>query len=218
MKFSLRLILLLLAASPLIAQQKQAAPASIPVADTQIYRNPIFSFRYQIPYGWVDRTRNLQEGNDASKGEVLLAVFEHPPETTGDTVNSAVVIATEDAASYPGLKTAADYLAPLTEVTSARGFKPAADPSEITIDSHTLLRADFAKSPAPPPATPPTSNPPTTSADAKLAMAQSTLVFVAKGKIVSFTFLAGTSGEVDQLIENLDFGDGRPAPKSTPRH
>ena len=91
------------------AQNKSAAPGKPAPThtpdDPQIFRNTTFGFRYQIPYGWVNRTKEMQEGNEAAKGGVLLAVFERPPEATGDTVNSAVVIASESAATYPGLKT-----------------------------------------------------------------------------------------------------------------
>ena len=213
--------LVLLASSPLFGQQKpRNTAAAKPAEDSQLYRNASLGFRYQIPYGWVDRTRNMQEGSDGTKGEVLLAVFEHPPEITEDGVNSAAVIATEDAASYPGLRTAADYLGPLNEVTSARGFKAAADPSEITIDGRSLIRVDFtrplATSSASSPSAPATT--PAASSNDKLTMRQSTLVLVAKGKIVSFTFLADTSDGVDQLIERLNFGVGHPVSKTSPRH
>jgi len=40
----------------------------------------------------------------------------------------------------------------------------------------------------------------------KLTMHQSTLVLLAKGQIVSFTFLAGSEDEVNDLIESLHFG------------
>jgi hypothetical protein len=197
-----------------LAQQQSArpsAPAPKPEAEAapQIYRNLSLGFRYQIPYGWVDRTKSMQQGTEPGKGEVLLAVFEHPPEVSASGINSAVVIAAEDVASYPGLKTAVDYLGPLNEVTAARGFKPAGDPSEIAIDGRNLIRADFTK---------PLVTPPATASDGKLTMHQSTLVLVVKGQIVSFTFLAGTSEEVDQLIENLGFGPSRPASRTSPKH
>src|SRR5258706_1983641 len=76
--------------------------------DPQLYQNPIFGFRYQIPYGWVDRTQQMQEGSETGKAEVLLATFERPPEATGDTINSAVVIASESTAAYPVLTKAED--------------------------------------------------------------------------------------------------------------
>ena len=124
------------------------APAASPAApsdEPNSYRNTTFGFRYQIPYGWVDRTKEMQEGNDAGKAEVLLAVFERPPEATGDTINSAVVIASESAASYPGLKRAEDYLGPLTELATAKGFKAEGEPYALEVESRQLLRADFIK-------------------------------------------------------------------------
>ena len=156
--------------------------------DTQLYRNSTFAFRFQIPYGWVDRTKEMQQGNDAGKAEVLLAIFERPPQAAGDTINSAVVIASESAASYPGLKRAEDYLGPLTELATAKGFKPEGEPYALEVESRQLLRADFTK---------PLSG--------KVAMRQCTLVLLAKGQIVSFTFIAGTEDELDDLMDGLHF-------------
>jgi hypothetical protein len=182
-----------------------APPKSVP--DAQTYGNSEHGFRYEIPYGWVDRTKEMREAPatqdtesktpkpdakakpEAAKGEVLLAIFERPPEASGDTVNSAVIIARESVAAYPGLKKAEDYLAPLTELTTAKGFQPDGDPSVVTIDAHDLVRADFIRA-----------------LTEKVAMYQSTLAMVAKGQILSFTFIAGSEDEVDELIERLGFG------------
>jgi hypothetical protein len=166
-------------------------PASKPSArnqDAQLYRNTTFAFRYQIPYGWVDRTKEMQEGSDSGKGGVLLAVFERPPEATGDTVNSAVVIASESAASYPGLKRAEDYLGPLNELATSKGFKAEGEPYALDVESRHLLRADFSKP-----------------RGEKLTMRQCTLVLLAKGEIVSFTFIAGSEDELDDLMDGLHF-------------
>ena len=167
----------------------RAATPATPNQDAQLYRNTTFAFRYQIPYGWVNRTKEMQEGNEAGKAEVLLAVFERPPEATGDTINSAVVIASESAASYPSLKKAEDYLGPLTELATAKGFKPEGEPYALEVESRHLLRADFVK---------PRSD--------KLTMRQCTLVLLAKGQIVSFTFIAGSEDELDDLMDGLHFG------------
>ena len=189
------LVVVLLVCSSQAQQKPKSLPQhSAPAPDlgsvsNGVYRNPTFGFRYRIPYGWVDRTKDLQEGNDAQKGQVLLAIFERPPQAAGDTINSAVVIAAENASAYPGLKKAEDYLGPLTELTTSKGFKSEGDPSVIEIDARQLVRADFTK---------PRSD--------KLTMHQSTLVLLAKGQIVSFTFLAGSEDEVNDLIESLHFG------------
>jgi hypothetical protein len=198
-----RWLLLTLAAAALVVApatqaQSKPAPAARPAThneDARLYRNPAFGFRYQIPYGWVDRTKEMQEGNEAgaSKGEVLLAAFERPPEATGDTINSAVVIASESAASYPGLKRAEDYLGPLTELATAKGFKAEGEPYALEVESRHLLRADFTKP----------LEVKTTSA--KLTMRQCTLVLLAKGQIVSFTFIAGSEDELDDLMDGLHF-------------
>jgi hypothetical protein len=188
----------------------QTNPATKSAPDAQSYRNAEFGFHFQIPYGWVDRTKEMRtqpaaadvEGKPqtpdpkakpgAAKGDVLLAVFEHPPEATSNSVNSAVVIAREPTTSYPGLKKAEDYLAPLSELTTAQGFQSDGDPSVVTIDARDLVRADFMKA-----------------LTEKIAMYQSTLVMVVKGQIVSFTFIAGSEDEVDELIENLRFTGAR---------
>ena len=171
-----------------------AKPAAAPTEDAPLYRNATFAFRYQIPFGWVDRTKEMQEGNEAGKSELLLAVFERPPDATGDTVNSAVVIASESAASYPGLKKAEDYLGPLTELATAKGFKPEGEPYALEVESRQLVRADFIKPLA------------VKTAKDKLTMRQCTLVLLAKGQIVSFTFIAGSEDELDDLMDGLHFG------------
>lgn len=192
-------------------QPKPAGPASKPVGDAQLYRNTRFSFRFQIPYGWVDRTQEMREGegaekpdspdraateeeakkkdDSAGKGEVLLAIFERPPDAAGETVNSAVVIASESATAYPGLKKAEDYIGPLTELTTSKGFRVEGDPDMIEIDSCQLVRIDFTKA-----------------LNETLSMHQSTLILLAKGQIISFTFIGGSEDEIDNLMEGLHFG------------
>src|ERR1700756_4692664 len=82
-------------------------------SDEGTYHNPTFGITYRVRYGWVDRTRQMQdENNQPPKTQLLPPGLEHPPEATGETVNSAVIIAAESIASYPGLKTAADYMGP----------------------------------------------------------------------------------------------------------
>jgi hypothetical protein len=166
-----------------------AKPAATRNEDAQLYRNTTFGFRYQIPYGWVDRTGGMQKGDETGEAELLLAVFERPPEATGDSINSAVVIASESAASYPGLKRAEDYLGPLTELATSKGFKAEGEPYALEVESRQLLRADFIK---------PLSD--------KLTMRQCTLVLLTKGQIVSFTFIAGSEDELDDLMDGLHFG------------
>jgi hypothetical protein len=179
-----------------------AKPAPTHSDDPQLYRNSTFGFRYQIPYGWVDRTKEMQEGNEAGKAEVLLAIFERPPQATGDTINSAVVIASESAASYPGLKRAEDYLGPLTELATAKGFKAEGEPYALEVESRQLLRADFIK-----PLSVKTINVETS--NDKLTMRQCTLVMLAKGQIVSFTFISGSEDELDDLMDGLHFGPAK---------
>ena len=180
--------------------QSRTAPVgkSLPrTEDPQLFRNTTFGFRYQIPYGWVERTQAMKEGDEAGKSELLLAVFERPPEAAGDTINSAVVIASESTASYPGLKTAEDYLNPLTELATAKGFEPDGEPYALEVESRQLVRADFSKTLG------------LKSTSDKLPMRQCTLVLLAKGQIVSFTFIAGSEEEVDDLMDGLHFSAAR---------
>jgi hypothetical protein len=206
---------------------KAVPPAPRTQQDDQLFGNATFGFSYKIPYGWVERTEEMREpaeanadsadasGADSSSpnrkaassnksasdrsaknksatSDVLLAVFQRPPRAEGEDVNSAVVIASEAASAYPGLKKAEDFLGPLTELTAAQGFKAKGDPAILEIDARELVRADFSK--------------PLTD---KLAMYQTTLVLLAKGQIVSFTFVAGSEDEVDELIAGLRFGSAR---------
>ncbi len=185
---------------------KPAAKPATPNEDAQLFRNTTFGFRYPIPYGWVDRTKEMQEGNEAGKAEVLLAAFERPPEAAGDTVNSAVVIAAESASSYPGLKKAEDYLGPLTELATSKGFKAEGEPYSLEVESRHLLRADFSK-----PLSVKTTND-------KLTMRQCTLVLLAKGRIVSFTFIAGSEDELDELMDGLHFGAAKSSAQKSSAH
>jgi hypothetical protein len=170
-------------------QHVKSSSAATSPSGEGIYRNADFGFAYRTRYGWVDRTKNMQDdAGDPGKSQLLLAVFERPPEVTGNTVNSAVVITTESAASYPGLRTAADYMGPLTELTTGKGFKVTQQPYEFPVGTTRLVRSDFAKEMG------------------KLTMYQSSLVSMRKGFVVSFTFIGGTQDEVDELIEKLSFG------------
>jgi hypothetical protein len=158
-----------------------------------LYHNPSFGFTYKLPFGWVDRTREMQDdspdaSNDPAKSMLLLAIFERPPEATGDTVNSAVVIAAERLSNYSGLKTAADYFGLLTELATAKGFQAVEAPHQYSLGATQLVRGDFSKS------------------RGTLTMRQTSLVILEKGYEVSFTFIGGSEDEVNELIEKLSFG------------
>jgi hypothetical protein len=153
-----------------------------------VYRNAPLGFSYKIPFGWVERTDQMQEdSNDPAKTLVLLSVFERPPEATGDTINSAAVIAAEKTSSYSGVKTAADYFGPLTELAIAKGFKVDNEPYEFSVATTQLVRGDFSKP------------------RGSLTMHQTSLVMLEKGYALSFTFIGGSEDEADQLIEKLSF-------------
>jgi len=162
-------------------------------SDEGTYHNPTFGITYRVRYGWVDRTRQMQDENsDPSKSRLLLAVFERPPEATGESVNSAVIIAAESIASYPGLKTAADYMGPLTELTTGKGFKVVHEPYEFLVGTQPLVRCDYMKDLG------------------KLVMHQSSLVRLEKRFIVSFTFIGGSEDEVEELMEKLSVSNAKP--------
>jgi len=123
----------------------------------------------------------------SSQARVLLAAFSRPPAARGEEVNSSMVIAAERVEAYPGLKEAAQYFGPLTEVAKAQGFAVDEEPYEIQIGTKILVRADFHKDVG------------------SRVMRQSTLAFLAHGYAISITAIAGAEEEVEGLIEGLSF-------------
>jgi len=145
----------------------KVAPACGPL-NAQSFKCPKFGFTYKVPFGWVDRTTDMQEQSESRKPEgdepgqngntaaaehatesrgsdTLLAVFERPPQAPGETVNSAVVIASESRENYPQIKTAADYFGPITDVAEQSGLKAVGDPYTFGVGSKQLVRGDFTK-------------------------------------------------------------------------
>jgi hypothetical protein len=186
---------------PLVRAQ---VPAKAPSAHSQgaetgslengLYRNSRFGFQFKVPYGWVDRTEQMRDpATDAHKSILLLALFERPPEAQGGSVNSAVVITAESTSSYPGLKTAADYFGPLSDVATGKGFTVANEPYYSNAGIKKVVRGDFSRK------------------IGDVAMYQSSIVTLEKGYFVSFTFLGGTEDEVNELIEDVQFGPGKAA-------
>jgi hypothetical protein len=179
------------ASSKTQARTKSSA-AEIGATSDGVYHNPSFGFSYKLPFGWVDRTREMQDdlhpaSNDAAKALLLLSVFERPPQATGDTINSAVVITAERLSAYSGMKTAMDYFGPLTELATGKGLQAEGDPYEFSVGTTQLVRGDF------------------TIARGTLTMRQSSLVMLEKGYVVSFTFIGGSEDEMSELIEKLSF-------------
>jgi hypothetical protein len=163
-----------------------------------VYRNAAFGFTCKIPPAWVLRTEemNQQQGEDekgdagkksTDAGRVLLAAFSRPPEARAEDVNSSILIAAESAAAYPGLKSAAQYFDPVTEVAKAQGFEVVQEPYEFVMGTKTVVRGDFKKDVG------------------TRAMRQSTIVVLARGYAISFTFIGGTTDEVEELIRALTF-------------
>ena len=169
-----------------------------------VYANPTYAFSCRIPVGWVLRTGEMNAGNDPAKSQVLLAAFERPPEASGPDPASTIVIATESQSTYPSLKTAEDYFAPLPEVVTAKGFQPVNDPYQFPVGASKLVREDFSREQK------------DQEQKDRPTMYQSTLGILSHGAIVSFTFLAASEDEVNSLIANLSF-NANPAPKSSPK-
>jgi hypothetical protein len=176
------------ASPPRAAPHAMSGPSPGAIADG-VYRNASFGFSYKLPYGWVDRTADLQD-DTASQSRVLMAIFERPPLASGDTINSAVVIAAE---TLPvGMKTVAEYFDSLAELAKAKGFQTEVEPYEFPVGATRLVRGDFSR------------------ARGTLTIRQASLVLLQKGSAVSFTFIGGSADEVNELIERLSF----PARKS----
>ncbi len=167
-----------------------------------VYRNPSFGFTCRIPAAWVLRTEEMNARDDrkrrcghdrstAKAGRVLLAAFSRPPEARAEDVNSSILIAAESVAAYPGLKDAAQYFGPVTEIAKAQGFEVVEEPYEFVIGTKTVVRGDFQKDVG------------------SRVMRQSTLVVLARGYAVSFTFIGGTEDEVEELVQGLSLGRAR---------
>jgi hypothetical protein len=197
---------------------KSAANASLEAGSIRngAYRNSFFGFACKIPAGWVLRTEEMNAQQDDAAGQpagagnraapdrtgeggcahagtcgrVLLAVFSRPPQAQGEDVNSSILIAAESVAAYPGLNAAAQYFGPITEVAKAQGFEVDEEPYEFNVGSKTLVRGDFEKDVG------------------SRVMHQSTLVMLARGYAVSFTFIGGTEDETEELVQNLTFAGG----------
>jgi len=172
-----------------------------------VYRNPALAFTCKIPPAWVLRTEEMNArdredptpsgtpAKDAGNARVLLAAFSRPPEARGEDINSSILIAAESLSAYPGLKDAAQYFGPVTEIAKAQGFETDEEPYDFAVGTKTLVRGDFEKNVG------------------TRVMRQSTLVMLARGYAVSFTFIGGTEDEVEELIASLSFngtGSGKP--------
>ena len=121
---------------------------------------------------------------------MLLAAFSRPPEARAEEVNASILIAAESVSAYPGLKEAAQYFGPVSEVAKAQGFEVVEEPYEFVMGTKTVVRGDFKKDVG------------------SRVMRQSTLVVLARGYAVSFTFIGGSEDEVEELVKGLSFGVG----------
>lgn len=179
---------LLRAQAPPKAPSARSQGAQTGSLENGVYRNPRFGFQFKVPFGWVDRTEQMRDpAADDGKSLLLLAVFERPPEARGETVNSAVVITAESTSAYPGLKTAADYFGPLTDVATGKGFTISNEPYYFSVGTKKVVRGEFSKKVG------------------DVTMYQSSIAVLEKGYFVSLTFLGGGEEEVDELIEKLSF-------------
>jgi hypothetical protein len=177
------------------------SPLDAGSASYGVYRNTALGFSCKIPAGWVLRTdeMNARQGEDEKSaagktpadagqvGRVLLAAFSRPPEARAEDVNASILIAAESVAAYPGLKDAAQYFGPLTEVAKSQGFKIVNEPYEFLVGTKMVVRGDFQKD-----------------VGARV-MRQSSLAILAHGYAISFTFIGGTEDEVEELVEGMSF-------------
>lgn len=185
-------------------KRKTEASALDPgTVSNNVYRNKTLGLVCKIPDAWVLRTDEMNAPDEetskpyataqspppASSGgsKVLLAAFSRPPAAPGEDINSSIVIAAEPIASYPGLKEAAEYFYPIEEVAKAQGLALDEDPYAIAIGTTTLVRGDFHKDVG------------------TRVLHQSTLVLLSHGYAVSITMIAGTTDEVEELIDGLSF-------------
>ena len=174
------------------------------------YRNKSLALTCKIPGGWVLRTEemNAHEEDDGSNaktspqgaqgstedgpgGRVLLAAFSRPPEARGEDINSSILIAAESVSAYPGLKDAAQYFGPLTEVAKAQGFGADEEPYEFAIGTKKVVRGDFHKDVG------------------SRVMRQTTLALLAPGYAVSITVIGGTEDEVEDLVDGVSFSGAK---------
>jgi hypothetical protein len=137
-----------------------------------------------------DRTAEGGCPHTGTCGRVLLAAFSRPPEARAEDVNASILIAAESAASYPGLTEAAQYFQPVMEVAKAQGFEMDDEPYGFVLGTKSFVRGDFQKDVG------------------TRVMRQSTLVVLARGYVLSFTFIGGTEDEVEDLVQGLSFGVG----------
>ena len=72
-------------------------------------------------------------------------------------------------------------------ITKAQGLEMDDEPYEFVVGTKTLVRGDFQKDVG------------------TRVMRQSTLVMLARGYVVSFTFIGGTEDEVEELVQGLSF-------------
>ena len=177
---------------PKVALNASASLNCGPVENSRL-KCPRFGLTYQVPFGWVDRTDEMQVDSDegpnstSGKSQTLLAIFERPPAAPGETINSAVVIAAESLADYPGIKQAADYFGPISDLAEQNGFKVVNQPYAFPIGTRQLVRGDFSRE------------------RDKITMWQSSLVLIENGSILSFMVVAGSEDELDELIGRLSF-------------
>jgi len=185
------------------AKAAKPAPAAIHAPDpgeiaAGVYSNHFFGFTFKLPFGWVDRTDFMRQDSadakaDSSNSMVLLATFERPPEASGDTLNSAVIIAAETVSSYPGLKDAWQYFGPVAEIAKSQGFTAISQPYDFPVDGKPIVRQDFSKKLG------------------GLTMVQSSMAMLHGPYVVSFTFIADSLDNITENLDNIRFGRPTPA-------
>jgi hypothetical protein len=154
-----------------------------------IYRNEFFGVECNVPAGWVLRTADMAPGQDANaKSMVLLSAFARTPHTAGAGVDSSILIAAEAQSSQPEAATALEYLVAVKQAANQNGLELTEPPREVRAGAHILWRADFAGD-----------------AEAAPPRYQISEVMLKRGYFVSFTFVAGSGREAEELLAKLHF-------------
>jgi hypothetical protein len=133
------------------------------------------------------REEDGAKADSGKAGRVLLAAFSRPPEARAEDVNGSIVVAAESAAAIPGLNEAAQYFELVNEAAKAQGLEMDDEPYDFVVGTKTVVRGDFQKDVG------------------TRVMRQSTLVVLARGYVVSFTFVGGTEDEVEEFVQGLSF-------------
>jgi len=127
--------------------------------------------------GHPGQSDNTPRGNPPRAAARCCWRRSRAPGGHGGRCELIIVIAAESSTSYPGLKDAAQYFGPLSEVATRR-IQGGNEPYQFLSGTKMLVRGDYAKD------------------RGRRAMHQTTLVMLRRGYAISFTFIGGTEDEL----------------------